>query len=185
MTTKLKFTDTCEMEEYCQVLKREGFVYEGSGCFGTVYSKGDIAVKFGPYNSNTAYLDYVREVTKAKEESPWLPRIDAFYDCRSKNGYRWFVVQLERLEDGEDSDDFDTHYDTVRELEAAALSTVCRYGSAAYIRKLRNELESKQKGTKPLLRMLKKLLNKHTQDLHTGNVMRRKNGEFVVTDPVC
>lgn len=184
MTTKLQFTNTCEMEEYCQVLEREGFVYEGSGCYGTVYTKGDIAVKFGPYNSNTAYLDYVREVTKTRSKSPWLPRIDAFYECQSKEGYRWFAVQLERLEDGGLWYGSDDHDNTVRTLDSAAFISQLRDEDHQDFLELYHRLEKKQKGTKPLLRMLKKLLRTHSQDLHAGNVMRRKNGEFVVTDPV-
>ncbi len=188
---KKVFKNSCSMHEYSDVLRKNGFRYLDSGCYGSVYAKDDVVVKVCRSASNTAYLEYVEAVRRQKSPPSWLPKIDAVFDCVDKNGERWFAVQLERLDEGDTSDGWGEptdHYRVVDEIDSVAYAT--RYmhrdpSEKARVEKVAKKLEKLQPGAKRAIKVLAPLFERHNPDVHPGNIMRRKNGEFVITDPVC
>jgi hypothetical protein len=158
----------------------------GSGAFGTVYGchNTNIVYKVGDVDCNTAYMSYVRELSRLKTPNKFLPTI---YGCRifKHRGDSHFVVAMERLIRGSG----DPFYSAVSQfqdfLENDSLSS-----------SEPDMLGIQQIVPEPLIQALtvvKRAYNHASAksggdvrwDLHRGNFMLRGKNEIVITDPIA
>ncbi len=191
MANKIKTIKTdVTIKQYTRKLKASGFKQIGMGCFATVYlHPGKNRVyKVGKLDCDDAgewaYLSFVKKVLR-NNNNPWFPKIYSvkiFKTKASKDHYAhfdenemFFVVSMERLNEIKGSDDKSEMLEKLIQFHTV-------FGSIF-------------KGTMPdknikhfvgAMRVLNSLeRNGHELDIHNANIMTRKNGQVVITDPVC
>jgi len=180
---------------YEQLLREEGYTYVDSGLYGSVFVKGDHAVKVGNIWDNEPYLAYVKVAMKSKG-NPWAPRIYELteyechaYSCEARD-YRddYFVVCMEAL----------TEIDSRKYNKISKVSDYIDVYGNEYVSGEANgilvsEVQKIEKKTKQpgLLTICNAIVRTRKKigacgDLHEGNVMiRAETGEYVITDPIC
>lgn len=138
----------------------------GSGCYGVVFCRcpkqSKIVVKVGSDHASRDFLHWVYK-NKMWKKNPAFPKVTAFKRIGQKGAY---VAKVEKLEEigtdwaGYKPSDFELH------------------GMPEVIDK---------KYFKKALRALSKKNETewgHSYDLHSSNIMKRKNGQVVLTDPL-
>ena len=184
--------------DYERNLRKEGYKELGSGCFATTFGKPNkrTVVKVGIYKEETfwtnngklglvdgnhAYMAYIRAI-RTKQDNPFFPKVKSvqFHHYAEDNGkivQVYFIVELERLKE--------LSYNDTGGVEIAEMlfdgwsSSSILIGFGAYMPK------QLLKWYKQSLQVIQRLKRDHCDDLHNGNIMVRKNGELVITDPVC
>jgi len=157
----------------------------GSGSYGTVYGCRDtnIVYKVGEVGYNTAYLSYVRELSRLKTPNKFLPTI---YGCRifKHRGASHFVVAMERLRPGSGS----SFYNAVSQFEEL-LEYDDRTNSAPDILGITRTIpKTVVDAVKVVKRAYYRASSKSHDtewDLHHGNFMMRGKNEIVITDPIA
>lgn len=172
----------------------------GSGAFAIVYrslmpSKANVVMKVGYCNKidKDAYFDYLKQIILKQPSNSLVPRIHSVEVFKGKDRYDdWsyaYVVVMERLI---------KYFNVSNKVASSSLS---RYGLTSTYdlmlngkgdKALKQLVRKDQTGDlKPILRPLKRLMCKHGEDLHHGNVMWRATGhkrvpyQLVITDPVA
>lgn len=188
------------MWDYISLLKKEGYEFLGSGCFGQVYGKGDHVVKIGLTEKNGAYLNYVKAAS-TMQENTWVPRFGelTMYESPLENDF--FALTMELLQSVNSCDDpnwgkFYTEVDSISDYLHVQKNV--RHGHAWYaptkerVKEVKVNLNKllatkKQDGLLDVCNEIIELVvnNGHHLDCHSGNVMiRAETGEYVITDPV-
>lgn len=170
----------------------------GSGAFATVYGRDDedVVYKFGVCNAtrfdDDAYISYLRDVVAKYPGNPLLPKIDSV-DLFTLN-YRYsnerrivmtdmvYIVRMEKLIPfGKMKADI-----VARELWKHGARETYDFENAEFTARF-----DSTGNFRIISRALMKLMNRHSEDIHEGNVMWRKDGRrksghhLVITDPVC
>lgn len=157
-------------DSYERALRGMGYRSAGSGCYANVFVKGKHALKVCDTGQNDAYFTYLASLVNVSDTNPWKPKI---YDVKmfaSRKGATFFVVCMERLKNlpRRDEEEF-SPCDRASNKELIAIAG------------------KKQRGAEEILRWVFALNASkfHSLDIHCGNIMKRSNGEYVLTDPVC
>lgn len=166
----------------------------GHGLYADVYgssSRKRLVMKVGISDSvdTDAYFDYVKSVVLKQPSNPLVPKIEAIEVITSPSGREQaYLITMERLLKW---DDIPMVYRD-KGLEACGLTEIYQFDTT------RNDDEDLKEsvkldmtgGLKPLVRSLRRVMNRHHPDLHYGNVMWRKTRsrrvpyQLVLTDPV-
>ena len=172
-----------------EIIEGLGQTRIGSGAFGVVYSErsSDVVYKVCEANSNKAYMSFVKQLSKQKQDNPFLPKVygcavftsDARHDGK-KDSY--FVVVMERLDDRRP----EGFYEAICKVE----------GLCDPFESERSKAENLLPGIKTVvpraLRQAVKLMQRAKRgcndagwDLHGGNFMMRGANQLVVIDPLA
>ena len=152
----------------------------GSGCFGTVYGSRSLKTVFktGDVDDNDGYLAFIEHALK-HQSNPWFPKIKnvTIYRSTKEEFHSYFVIEMERLNELKRADEGS---DVVELLDAMI-------DSDKVIAKLfaRSMGKVALQHITTLGKVMRILFDRHCHDLHSGNIMKRDNGQIVVTDPVC
>ena len=156
----------------------------GGGAFATAYSVGkDEIIKV--FERDRGYLYYLNALAKMKTQNSFAPVINSVIQVK-KGQKTVYMVSMERLQPWTKlksrSKQSAMFYDFLNFVDKVADS---KYNaipkelvSAILPDELNDVLKIVVRGTK-----LKTI--DLGCDLHSGNVMIRTNGEFVITDPLC
>lgn len=181
----------------------------GSGAFATAYLKPGrtpIVVKVG--HMGDAYVNYARKVIESKSNNPFLPKLHSLTlykgnrsvgsDGYCQDEYDFYVVKMERLYDLDDKHkaNADVIVDMVEQLVEYNYSIDRWMKNREYTSFcVPGLIEVKSTINKKALLMLKELrqiVMKSLRlgrcgdwDIHDGNIMVRKNGQIVLTDPIA
>lgn len=158
-------------ESFIAALKRRGFRELGMGAYSTVLAKDgqDRVIKVN--RRPDGWIDYVHWA--AKKDSPFSPKVFSYKKIKGKK--RDFSVStMERLEYTFASAPKDHSLKILPDLiwrakdnpMAASFTDVLVPGLSSFIKELHEEFKDER------------------LDLHDGNVMVRKDGSFVLVDPI-
>ena len=158
---------------FIEALKKRGFVELGSGAFSTVLGKPGKDRVIKVTRRPDGWIDYI--AWGAKTGSPYVPKVFSYKKISGKKK-DFEVAIMERLE-----------YTFYRAPQDHALKILpdLLYRSndnpmaARFVEVLAPGLINFMKG------VYENFGKHHHLDLHNGNYMVRKDGSFVVTDPVC
>jgi hypothetical protein len=204
---KVYFSSYAEADRLLRAAKK-GKKLLGNGAYANVYSsKGANRVtKIGGLED--AYLHFVELVMQANSKNPFLPKIysgviyrasrQAINKDEELEDEGFYVIEMERLQELEDM--YGDNYSTV----VAAFEQVVEYGNS--LNDFVNEHVAETKGItgmfsvkvkleprvmqfiKHLRQIVNKACSRHgdaSWDIHEGNIMVRKNGQVVLTDPIA
>ena len=185
-------TDTdLSLSQYITKIKRTRRMKKiGDGAFAEAYGSksGRTIIKVGRLDlegfyecGNTSYLKYVKSVMKC-QDNPYAPRIKSVQIFRTKERTygevvveHYMVVEMERLIPLTLN-----QYPVADLLEKMVLDEDVRQGVQVMIGNKNTANHLKQ-----MVRILRRVTRNGGIDIHGGNIMRRKNGELVITDPVA
>jgi len=172
----------------------------GSGAFAIVYrsqipSNSNLVMKVAYCDriKKDAYFDYLKTVVLKQPSNSLVPRVKSVEVFKGQDRYGdisyAYVVIMERLVE------YSNVGNKIAEKVLSHYGLRSTYDLLVTDKNARqlNALASKDKSgeLKPILRPLKRLMCKHGEDLHHGNVMWRKTGlkrlpyQLVITDPVA
>lgn len=191
--------NTCNRDQYEAILRQNGYTFAGSGCYGVVYKKGNHVIKVFNKNHNDAYLAFVEAVAATgNNDNPWFPKFNHLMTCSPKHGEEWCAVQMERLvEVKHNSRKYGDFLEIVNDIDFGSnLDGSIRYAEAVGDKTMKEDrlkeldalvlrLTNRQNHMNDAWVVLKDIFKRFSPDIHSGNLMVRKNGEYVITDPVC
>lgn len=164
-----------------------GAKYHGSGVWGKVY-KVDNEEVIKVFSDDRGYLHYLKGIAKLKQDNSFMPRINYIHKIVDEHKDVWYMVSMERLTDyttlkARGRKDFHAFRDLVKEYVGDDWDVEC-LGLTDLPREL---VEVALPDT--LLAVMDVIKEGNYQhglgfDLHTGNVMVRAGGDFVITDPL-
>lgn len=180
-----------------------GAKHLGSGAFAATYlSKSGRVIKIG--GMNDSYIEYAKQVIAAKgSKNPFLPKIYSLTFYRAAKtatfeaSYReFYVVEMERLYELHEKHDNNictivSMFENILEYDRTFDNEVkgqVRSVAIPGIYAAKVKVDPKAAG---YFRHLKTLVNKAIRkaecgwDIHEGNIMARRNGQLVVTDPIA
>lgn len=195
------------VKQYRKRLRLNGFRFHGSGVYAAVYYNFNLypnkVIKIGIIKdtpSEDGWLQWAIESIQL-QKNPWVPKIDQIRICEydkktaEKEGiWGFYVAKMERLlklkqERGQA---------IANEIDQAVSILNDEYDydddiSIPYFRSIPLNVDVLIKGNKDLIeacQLIKHLLNDNQSengfetDLHYNNIMKRENGQIVITDPV-
>lgn len=203
--TTVTFSTQQEAREL-KAAARKGAKRLGSGAFATTYLKSGRTphvIKIG--SMGDAYIAYAKKVIQAKSKNPFLPKLYSLtlYKAKGENlpeieYEEFYVVKMERLYDLEDK-----HENSVGRI-VDMMEQLLEYNHTVDKWMKSNDyghisvpgvLEVRTVVNKRALKLLKDLrkvvmkalrVSGHGDwDIHDGNIMVRKNGQLVLTDPIA
>lgn len=158
----------------------------GSGIYGQAYKIGDDEI-IKVFSDDRAYKYYLDAITKM-EDNPYVPQIGYILQVTDEHRDVWYLVSMERLR----------HYDAVpakvrkqfhnfRDFVREFVGDDRDFETTNITDVPRELVEAAVPDT--LLMVMDVIKEGHDAkgmgfDLHTGNVMIRSNGDFVITDPL-
>jgi hypothetical protein len=165
-------------------IRSKGFREIGSGAFADVYghkTNKKYVYKVGVLDgtpSNDAYLCFAKKVIKQKN-NPWLPRITELVIHQHDTSvvddtdiWGYYVAKIERLQPI-GRKDYEVISYTEKAIDAGKKKP---YGVTI------TEDVDYNNAIKIIVACIK---DGHTRDIHDGNIMKRKDGQLVFTDPVA
>jgi len=176
-------------QQYTTALKARGFKRIGEGAFASVYlHPGKRRVykvgKLTDFSSggNWAYLAFLKVVLRSKN-NPWFPKIYSIKKFKtnrkdkmfSRDCDPFFVVSMERLEKIKGPHE-----------KSAMLEGLVEYHKVFASIFKKSIVKKKLKQFTGAMKVLYDLEEQgHSLDIHNSNIMLRKCGQIVITDPVC
>jgi hypothetical protein len=156
----------------------------GAGAFATAYSVGkDEIIKV--FERDRGYLYFLKAISKSKKQNSFLPQINSV--LRVKNGRKIvYMVSMERLKSY-----FQLRDGSKRKTEFSNFMNFLDKSVDPDHKVIPDEIvqnvlpEELNDVLKIVVRGTKLITIDLGCDLHSGNVMIRANGEFVITDPLC
>lgn len=161
----------CNAISFIYALKSRGFVQLGEGAFSTVLAKPGQKRVIKVIRRPDGWIDYVH--WGAKKGSPFIPKVFSYKKIKGKEK-DFEVAIVERLE---------------YTFEKAPKDHALRMIPDLMYRSNDNPMAARfmeilAPGLKDFVSDVKKEFEDHL-DLHSGNLMVRKDGSFVLADPVC
>lgn len=156
----------------------------GDGAFATVHSVGkDEIIKV--FERDRGYLFYLKALAKMKTQNSFAPVINSVLQVK-KGRKSVYMVSMERLNHwsklGIDSKRSTMFFDFINFVDKVAAFEYNTIPDELVRATLPDELNAV---LKIVVRGTKLSTIELGNDLHSGNVMIRTNGEFVITDPLC
>jgi hypothetical protein len=174
-----------------------GGKFLGSGAFARTYLKGSEVIKVG--REGDAYIQYAKQVIKANSRNPFLPKLFGLTIYKPAKNLEWgcdgfYVVRMERLYELNSK-----HKDEAVGAIVNAFEQIVEYNYSLKKWTDRHDpicipglFEVKATFNKRALKWLKharSIVTKASKygdwDIHDGNIMVRKNGQLVLTDPIA
>lgn len=157
-----------------------------SGAYGRVYGMSDspIVYKVGDATDNEGYMAFVKQLSKLKTDNPFFPKVHGMriYSCGKTDSF--FVVAMERLEDGGSCAGFETACNTFEELLDNPKVTSSEPLETLLGIKITTP-PALQEAVKVLRKAYKSGSGCVEWDLHDGNFMVRGGKQLVVIDPLA
>lgn len=162
----------------------------GSGAFGVVYSDrgSDVVYKVCEANSNKAYMSFVKQLSKQKQDNPFLPQIYgcAVFTSDAQNVHgdgkdSYFVVVMERLNDQRP----DGFYDAINTVEGLCDPYEGKHKDTNLLPGIRTVVPRALRQAVSLMKRAKRGCSEAGWDLHGGNFMIRGERQLVVIDPLA
>jgi hypothetical protein len=156
----------------------------GEGAFATAYSVGKNEI-IKVFERDRGYLYFLKAISKSKKQNSFLPQINSV--LRVKNGRKIvYMVSMERLKSF-----FQLRDGSKRKTEFSNFMNFLDKSVDPEFKSIPDEIS--QNVLPKELNDVLKIVVRGTKlstidlgcDLHSGNVMIRANGEFVITDPLC
>lgn len=153
-------------------LRKRGFVKIGGGLYAEVYAKpgSDKCIKVA--RSSDAWPEYVEWATLEQYAGVYAPKV---YSLKFHNGF--YVALMERLvcTIADIHASHPTYHYSKHPLSdlVASVQTWSGYGG--------REVRAEAEGLKSFCNAVK--TQRLVSDLHDGNIMLRKDGQLVITDP--
>lgn len=178
------------IEGFKNMLLAKNFDELGEGAYSTVFGRvGDnTVVKVGAfeghlhrttkdhakYGFEDAYLDYL-DAAANHPGNPFFPLIkDVVIFTSTINSDPFYVVILERLAEYSTANKkARLQYNAISDIVGIDLDNFFDLG----ILLMKSPVVA-------VLKVLTSMTRRHSNDLHTGNIMIRENGQLVITDPV-
>lgn len=156
---------------FVRALEKRGFVQLGSGTYSTVLGKpgSDRVIKVT--HKSDGWIDYV--TWGAKMGSPFVPKVFSYKKISGKKK-DFYVAIMERLEY--------TLYKTPGDHALSILPDLINKGENPMAARFIDVLAP---GLNGYMKDLRSEFPAEDIDLHRGNYMIRKDGSFVVTDPIA
>lgn len=186
---------------------RKGARRLSSGAFATAYLKSGrkpMVIKIG--RMGDAYIEYAKKVILSKSTNPFLPKLYSLTLYKAQKGenydeleyHEFYVVEMERLYELEEKHEnnvgrivdmmeqlVEYNYSVDRWLKNNDIGSFCVPG----LLDIKVNIDKK---ALILLKDLRKVVMKALRaagcgdwDIHDGNIMVRKNGQLVLTDPIA
>lgn len=160
-------------ENFIKALQKRGFVFLGSGAFSTVLGKENSNRVIKVIRRPDGWIDYIRWASYRGEAGRFAPRVFSYKKIKGKKK-DFSVAIMERLEYTFKKTPKDHALKIIPDLMwrandnpmAASFMDILAPG----LKKFMDDLGKEFKGS---------------FDLHSGNLMLRKDGSFVVVDPIC
>lgn len=157
---------------FIKALENKGFVKLGSGAFSTVLAKPGQSRVIKVTRRPDGWIDYIH--WGSKKGSPFVPKVFSYKKIKGKKN-DFEVAIVERLE-----------YTFSNAPEDHALRII------PYLmdRSSKNPMAARfmeilSPGLKDFMEEVQKEFNDSSLDLHAGNLMIRKDGSFVLSDPIA
>ena len=159
---------------FIKALEKKGFKTLGSGAFSTVLGKDGSDRVIKVIRRPDGWIDYIHWASKKGEAGRFAPKVFSYKKIKGKKK-DFSVAIVERLEYTLEVTPIDHALKILPDLiwrandnpMAASFADVLAPG----LRKFMDDMGEK--------------FEKKNFDLHNGNLMLRKDGSFVVADPVC
>lgn len=177
------------IEGFEAMLHAKNFDVLGEGAYSKVFGRvGDnTVVKVGAfeghlhrtaknhanYGFEDAYLDYLDAAAK-HPGNPFFPLVKDVVIFTSINYDPFYVVILERL----------AEYSTANKKARMQYNAICDIVGADLDAFINLGILLLKSPVVTVLKVLTDMTRRHSDDLHTGNIMIRENGQLVITDPV-
>jgi hypothetical protein len=156
----------------------------GEGAFATAYSVGkDEIIKV--FERDRGYLYFLKAISKSKKQNSFLPQINSVLKVKSGRKIV-YMVSMERLKSF-----FQLRDGSKRKTEFSNFMNFLDKSVDPDHKVIPDEIvqnvlpEELNDVLKIVVRGTKLITIDLGCDLHSGNVMVRANGEFVITDPLC
>lgn len=149
----------------------------GSGAFGVVFESKthkNRVIKVHSISRDTGYAAYIYAIANKKKKNKFLPVVYSLTFYEFKNGMQILVAELERLYELQ----YEDAIDAVEFLEPM----YCESTRKKHWALVDEDVKDYTKFMREIYRKYRKIFSLGG-DMHCGNVMIRKNGSFVVTDP--
>lgn len=175
------------MTQFISQLKRKRKMRQvGRGAFARVYGTktGKTVVKVGLLyddDGNVAYLHYLKAVSSHKN-NPFFPKVKSIRVFKTKDKYGddeiYMAVEMERLaplkeQQSNAADMIDDIVCYKDQLSVMSLFVACKKTMANL------------KQVHDVITPFRHIRSRFRVDIHDGNVMVRKNGQLVLTDPLA
>jgi hypothetical protein len=171
--------------------KRNKFREIGSGTYSHVYSKAKspYVYKIGSFEkeSKDPYLSYLKAI--AGKDNPVFPKIRTitlFHYKGAKKGDSefFYVVEMEKLKHFSYKNTSLAHQQLREKLDYHVTYEAYESFGASIFSTKTELIEKDVPQIDEILNLLGKLGKKFKPDWHEGNLMMRKDGHLVITDPV-
>lgn len=191
--TKDRYGDALSPAEQAlmEIVNGLGQTRIGSGAFGVVYSErgSDVVYKVCEANANKAYMSFVKQLSKQKQDNPFLPKIygcavftsdaQSAYGDSDKDSY--FVVVMERLDDRRP----DGFYDAINKVEGLCDPYESKNKEQDLLPGIKTIVPRALRQAVALMKRAKRGCSEAGWDLHGGNFMMRGDRQLVVIDPLA
>ena len=187
---------------------RKGAKRLGSGAFAVAYLKGGrnpVVIKIG--RMGDAYIEYAKKVIQSKSKNPFLPKIHSLTlykaDPRASGEFgldyqEFYVVKMEKLYDLQDKhkdnvgricDMFEQlveyNYSVDKWMRSNDWSSFCVPGMMEFNFSVNKKAMLWLKDARKVVMRALRAADCGGWDIHGGNIMVRKNGQLVLTDPIA
>lgn len=186
---------------------RKGAKRLGSGAFAVAYLKGGkkpVVIKIG--RMGDAYIEYAKKVIQAKSKNPFLPKIHSLTLYKAERGedycdneyHEFYVVKMEKLYDLEDKHEnnvgricdmfeqlVEYNYSVDKWMKSNDWSSFCIPGMMEFKFSVNKKAMLWLKDARKVVMKALRVSGCGDWDIHEGNIMVRKNGQLVLTDPIA
>lgn len=159
-----------------QALEKRGYEELGSGCFSTVYAKGDSDRVLKVTRNIDNWIDYIHWASEKGYAGKFAPKVYSYKKFTAKDGEQFSVAVVERMHKGFYSVGIeeDAHI-------ASALMWPCVRGNTM----AQLYLEDFSPGLPKFLLDFHEEFGEDRTDIGGNNMMVRKDGSFCLTDPLA
>jgi len=168
-------TDWNESSDIAEFLEDNGFYELGSGFFSSVYGHDnlDIAIKLVDDDHN--YIKYINFYAKYGRQNPHLPRIYKY----KKVGNVEIVITEKLYPLSENQEDL---FQVILKFKRYLMNP--NNYDEYYVNNVVNYFIDEYSDLAQIIIDLYKIFGKNNIDIHQDNIMQRKDGTLVITDPV-
>lgn len=191
MIEKMKITHEITEKEHQQFCfdfqDQHNFLLLGRGVFSNVYgaNKNSSVYKIGLVDTdveNDPYLSYLYKIKN--EKNPFFPKVHNLTIFKSTVS-SFYMVEMEKLYPCKEHSLNDQSYDIRENLLSLFECRNHDFSQKEWQSMIHLYKKYGNKEAENLFITLASLLENFKNDIHKDNMMMRKNGQLVITDPFC